>query len=251
MLKKFLIFVLTGTLVLLLNINVHAQENELILKMSRDWGYGGLNGDIQGLFSMKVSGPGDLVKVEFYIDGILIGEDMEAPFSLQFNTDTYSPGNHELYARGYTAGGQVYQSNLITANFVTESDGNKASLSIVLPILAIAFVAILLSFVVPLLLGRGKSQNLELGAERKYPFGGVICSNCHRPFPLSIFSPHLGFHKIARCPMCGKLGLLRVQPIGKLREAEQEELKWGEAKVIAESAEEKLRKELDDSKYQS
>jgi hypothetical protein len=249
--KKSLIFVLACTIALLLPIIVHAQENELILKMSRDWGYGGLNGDIQGLFSMKVSGPADLVKVEFYIDGTLIGEDLEAPFSFQFNTDSYSPGIRELYAMGYTAGGQVYQSNLITANFVTAADGNKASLSIVLPILSIAFVAILLSFVVPLLLGRGKTQNLALGAERKYPFGGVICSKCHRPFPLAIFSPHLGFHKVARCPMCGKWSLLRVQSIGKLREAEQEELKWGVAKVIAESAEEKLLKELDDSKYQN
>ena len=61
---------------------VFAQTGLLTLSLSRDWGYGGLNGDIEGLFSMHVSGPAGLARVEFYIDEIKIGQVSQAPFNL-------------------------------------------------------------------------------------------------------------------------------------------------------------------------
>jgi hypothetical protein len=228
-----------------------AQTPQLTLNMSRDFGYGGFNGDIQGLFSMKVTGPADLVRVIFYIDETSIGEVTKAPFNLQFTTDNYPIGQHKLYAVGYSSGGQEYQSNIITANFVSAEVGNKAGLQIVLPVLVVVFGAILLSFVVPLLTGGGKKQELPLGAERKYGIsGGGICPKCKRPFVLPLFSINLAFSKFARCPYCGKWSVVRVQPLGKLREAEKAELEWDKSNVKEETEEEKLRKSLDDSKYQ-
>jgi hypothetical protein len=44
--------------------------------------------------------------------------------------------------------------------------------------------------------------------------------------------------------------VVRIQPLAKLREAEKAELEWGRAEVREETEEERLRKELDDSKYQ-
>jgi hypothetical protein len=227
-----------------------AQTEELTLKMSRDWGYGGFNNDIQGLFSMKITGPADLMRVVFYIDSTPIGEVTEAPFNLQFNTDNYPQGKHELYAVGYSSGGQQYSSNKVICNFVPASEGNKAAFRIAVPILAIVFGAILLSFVIPFITGRGKTQEFPLGAERKYSLGGGICPKCHRPFALPLFSMNLGLSKLARCPYCGKWSAVRIQSLAKLREAEQAELKWGRAEVQEEPEDEKLRKELDDSKYQ-
>jgi hypothetical protein len=61
---------------------------------------------------------------------------------------------------------------------------------------------------------------------------------------------NLGLSKLARCPYCGKWSAVRIQPLAKLREAEKAELEWGRAEVREETAEEKLGKELDDSKYQ-
>jgi hypothetical protein len=61
---------------------------------------------------------------------------------------------------------------------------------------------------------------------------------------------NLGLSKLARCPYCGKWSIVRIQSMAKLREAEQAELEWGKAEVLEETEEEKLRKELDDSKYQ-
>jgi DNA-directed RNA polymerase subunit RPC12/RpoP len=228
-----------------------AQTPQLTLRMSRDFGYGGFNGDIQGLFSMKVTGPADLARVVFYIDDASIGEVTKAPFNLQFTTDNYPIGQRKLYAVGYSSSGQEYQSNIITANFVPASEGNKAALQIVIPVLVVVFGAIVLSFVVPMLTGGGKLQNLPLGAERKYGFkGGGICPKCKRPFVLPLFSMNLGLSKLARCPYCGKTGVVRVQSLAKLREAEKAELEWGQAEVKEETEEEKLRKSLDDSKYQ-
>ena len=43
---------------------------------------------------------------------------------------------------------------------------------------------------------------------------------------------------------------MRVESLGKLREAEKAELEWGKTEVKEESEAEKLNKQLDDSKYQ-
>jgi hypothetical protein len=216
--------------------------------MSRDWGYGGLNGDIAGLFSMHVSGPADLRRVDFYIDNSQIGEVLQAPFSLQFNTDNYPLGIHQLYVIGYSTSGQVYRSNVISGNFVPK----QSSLKIIIPILVIVVVAILLSALVPFLANRGKRARIPLGAERKYGAGGGgICPKCLRPFALPLVSAHVGFSKLAVCPFCGIWSLVRVESINKLNEAEKAELKSEKPENIPEASdEEKLRKEIDDSKYQ-
>lgn len=245
--KKIRIALLIVALESLLAVTAaFAQTEELTLRMSRDFGYGGFNNDIQGLFSMKVTGPNDLARVVFYTDSTAIGEVTQAPFNLQFNTDNYPLGQHELYAVGYSSSGQQYSSNVINSNFVPASESTK----IVIPILVIVFGAVLLSFIVPLVTGRGKTQNLPLGAERKYGFGGGICSKCRRPFALPLISMHLGFSKFARCPYCGKWSLVRVESIGKLREAEKAELEWGRADVQEETEDEELRRDLDDSRFQ-
>ena len=241
-----------GLLAILLSLttvfSAIAQAGELTLRMSRDWGYGGFNGDIEGLFSMHVTGPAGLARVEFYIDNTKIGQVTQVPFNLQFNTDNYPLGSHQLYAIGYSAGGQEYRSNIIIGNFVPK----QSTLKFILPVLGIVLVAILLSTLVPFLAGRGQRTSIPLGSERNYGVGGGgICPNCHRPFVLPLISAHLGFSKLAICPFCGKWNLVQVESINKLREAEKAEVEWSKPEKPSEpSEEEKLRKEMDDSKYQ-
>ena len=229
---------------------VFAQTEQLTLKISRDFGYAGFNNDIQGLYSMKVTGPTDLARVVFYIDDKKIGEVTKAPYNLQFNTDNYPFGVHDLKAVGYSMTQAQYTSNLISRNFVPASVGNKAGLQIAIPVLIIVFGAILLSFVIPMIGGRRKMQELPLGASRNYGLSGGICPKCSRPFALPVFSLNLGLSKLAKCPFCGKWSSVRIQPLVKLREAEQAELGWGKPDVIEESDEEKLRKNMEDSRYQ-
>jgi hypothetical protein len=247
--KKIRYACLAALLVSLFTIlGVSAQTGQLSLNLSRDWGYGGLNGDIEGLFTMHVSGPADLQRVDFYIDETQIGELTKAPFNLQFNTENYPLGSHQMYAFGYSAAGQQYRSSIITGNFVPKQSSPK----LILPILGIVVVVILLSAFVPFLANRGKRTSLTPGAERKYGAGGgAICPKCHRPFALPLFTAHLGFSKLAVCPYCGKWSLVRVESIDKLRAAEKAELETAKPENIsALSEDEKLRKDIDDSKYQ-
>jgi hypothetical protein len=228
---------------------VSAQADTLVLRLSRDWGYGGFNGDIQGLFSMHVTGPETLQRVVFNIDSETIGEDAEAPFAIQFSTDSFDLGIHTMAAIGFTADGTELRSNEISANFVPPQSVGK----FIFPILLVVLLAVLGGTVVPLLTSRGKLAELPLGAHRHYGAGGgAICPKCSRPFALPLFSLNVGLMtRLARCPYCGKWGTVRAQRMEKLREAEQAELSWAQAEAPHASEEEKLRKELDDSRYQS
>jgi DNA-directed RNA polymerase subunit RPC12/RpoP len=126
-------------------------------------------------------------------------------------------------------------------------------LKFILRVLGVVLVAILLSAFVPFLASRGKRTSIPLGTERNYGVsGGGVCPNCHRPFALPLISAHLRFSKLAACPYCGKWSLVRVESISKLCEAEKAELEWAKPEKPSETPEaEKLRKEIDDSKYQS
>ncbi|MEW6094657.1 MAG: Ig-like domain-containing protein [Chloroflexota bacterium] len=249
--KIAIVLFLALTLCLLAVSLAFAQDESITLKLSRDFGYSSGTGDIQGLFSMKVTGPDNLVRVEFYIDETMVGEDAESPFRIQFSTDDYPLGLHDLYAIGYTSDGQELRSRLLTGNFVSADEGWGAASKIILPMAVILLVAITLAVIVPAIVTRGKLEHLPLGEERTYGIrGGAICPKCHRPFAMHLWGLNLGLSRYDRCPYCGKWSVVRVQSLAILREAEKAELTWAEVEAPPASEEDKLRKELDDSKYQ-
>lgn len=228
-------------------------SQELQIGMSRDWGYGGFGNDIQGLFTVKVKNPPDnLTHVEFYIDSTLMGEATASPFSLQFNTDSYPTGEHTISAVGYTSDGAQLNSNKIVSQFVPAGAGMQSVTKFILPLLGVILVIALISVFVPILLSRGKLASTPLGAERKYGMGGgAVCPKCGRPFPLRLWWINLGASKIDRCPYCGKWSFVRPRSLEQLRQAEAAELAGvkPQSLVGAESEEEKLKRELDDSRY--
>jgi len=226
-----------------------AQDDTLTLSLSRDWGYGGFGGDIQGTFSFHVRGPADVERVEFYIDGVNIGEDAQAPFDLQFVTDNYPDGPHDLYAVGYTAEGTTLRTQTITRTFVPASEGGAAALKFLIPLLVVIFGAMGLAAVVPLLTGR-KTVHLEAGARRSYTFGGGICPKCKRPFGLRLLGLNLLNGKFDRCPYCGKWSVVRIASAQELRAAEEAEVEASRGQMPDAAPEEKFKKDLDDSKYQ-
>ena len=226
-----------------------AQTANLTLSLSRDWGYGGFSGDIQGTFTMKATGPTNLARVEFFIDQIRIGEAIQSPFKLQFVTDNYPPGIHSLHATGYTGNGSRLESQTITANFIPASEASKATFRIIIPVLVVVFGAMLLATVIPMLTGR-KVQPLDSGTQRQYRLGGAICPKCDRPFAVHFYGLNLLGKKIDRCPYCGRWSLVGYASMEKLRAAERAELEAATAQVPEVPAEDKLKKDLDDSKYQ-
>jgi len=257
--KKLSITVILFFALTLLTANYASAQttSELQLGLSRDFGYGGFGNDIQGLFSVKIKNPPqNLSRVEYYIDSALLGEVTQSPFSLQFNTDSYPLGNHTLSAIGYTTDGTELRSNNIQANFVPASAGSGMIVKVVVPIVGLVVLMMVLALVLPTLLNRGKGKisALPLGTPRNYGIGGgAICPKCGRPFPLRLWFLNLGFKKIDRCPYCGKWSFVSPRSLPELRAAEAAELANAQPGVMVpeESEADKLKKEMEDSRYQN
>jgi len=231
---------------------VSAQATALTISFSRDFGYSSGSGDIQGLFTITARGPQNLAKVVFYIDDRQFGEADQSPFKLQFNTDQFATGVHQIYGIGTTTSGNQIKSQTISARFVTAQEGLQAGLRIAVPILVIVFGAMLVATLVPILTGR-RVKDLPAGTPRSYTLGGAVCPKCGRPFAFHLFGMNLLGHKFDRCPYCGRWSLVGYASLERLRSAEQAELanvvSDGAGQVPGLSDEEKLKKELDDSKY--
>jgi hypothetical protein len=254
--KKFTSILLVLSILIFSTIShANAQSTgELQLVLNRDFGYGGFGNDIQGLFSLKIKNPPEnLVKVVFMIDTTTMGEDTQAPFSLQFNTDSYPLGNHALSAIGYTTDGSELKSNIIQVKFVPAGAGTGTMMKILIPVIGLIILMALIAVFLPLLLSKGKLSNLPLGTPRNYGVGGgAVCPKCSRPFPLRLWWLNVGFKKIDRCPYCGKWSYVPRLSIDELHKAEAAELANAqpEQPVGVESNVDKLKKELDDSRFQ-
>jgi hypothetical protein len=255
--KKITLFtlILLVALALLSGIPALAQTSNagLTLRLAKVVGYASLSAsEIQGTFTLTASGPGDLARVEFKIDNQTIGEAISSPFRIRFDTGSYSLGMHTLSAVGYTSGGNQLVSNPVQVNFVTAQAGYQAAFRIALPILVVALLAVLLSAVIPAFLNRGKPRPAP-GSQRNYGVsGGAICPHCQRPFARHFLSPHVFMKKLERCPYCGKWSLVSAASPDALRAAEAAELEAAQenGQVNGLSEAEKLRKDLDQSKYQ-
>ena len=249
--KKISVAILITILVSLVIISAaSAQGEELFLSLSRDFGSGGFNGDIQGTFTVKASGPANLERVQFFLDDTLLGEDIVSPFAIQFFTDNYPNGTHVFSAVGYTTDGKQLKSQTISARFISKEEGSAAALKIIVPILAVVFGAMAISAITTMVNVR-KGKKLPAGAARSYSFGGGICPKCTRPFGFQLLGIHMFGRKLTPCPHCGKWSVVKRATMSDLHAAERAELYTEKAQIPKASEEVKLRKELDDSKYQN
>jgi hypothetical protein len=202
---------------------VSAQGEELTLVLSKDFGSDGFNGEIQGTFTVKASGPANLERVQFFLDDSLLGEDAESPFTIQFITDHYAIGTHVVSAVGFTTEGKQIDSKTISSVFVSKEEESATSLKIILPILVVVFGAMAISEITTKVnVRKGKKQ--PAGAPRGYSFGGGICPKCERPFGFQLLSLHMFGRKLTPCPHCGKWGVVRQATMNELRAAELAEL---------------------------
>ena len=229
-----------------------AQTGELQLFVRRNFGYGG--GDqIQGSFNMQATGPADLASVTFKVDGQVVGTVIAAPFGVNFNTDTYGLGWHTLTAEGQTASGRKLVSAPRRFEFVSAAVGWQAAGRIVVPILGVLVIIVVVAVVGTLLeIRRGRLSPTPLGAARRYGIlGGSICPKCGRPFSRHWWAPNAVAGKLDRCPHCGRWSVVRAMPLDQLRAAEAAELQAAQPTALAPelSAEEKLRRQIDDSRF--
>lgn len=220
----------------------------IILTLTRDFGYGGFSGDIQGTFSMKVSGPDALVEVQFYIDDMLIGTDTEPPFRIQFHTDSFEPGSHNMYAIGILSDGSEVRSNEFIRHFLSGEDAMGNTFGILIPLLAVILGISMIGVLAPMLFGKkGKQQPIgEYGTA-----GGAVCPRCQLPYSRKFLSPNLMVGKLERCPHCGKWAIVRRATPDELVDAEARLRKDQEEgiKEITKDEEESLRQALDESRF--
>jgi DNA-directed RNA polymerase subunit RPC12/RpoP len=225
---------------------------ELVLGLRRDFGYGGF-GEIQGTFSMTISGPENLTRVVFWMDDRTLGEVTAAPWQLRFLTDNFAPGSHTLTATGYTGSGQELRSNPITTRFLSSQDAGKATGKLVVTLLGGIFGLMALSALVSSLLFRRKGGAPAPGAPRNYGLGGgAVCSRCGRPFARHMWAPNMVMGKLERCPYCGKWGIVRAASRAELAAAEAAELEGvtSPGQAAAESGPDQLRRDVEDSRFQ-
>lgn len=229
---------------------VQAQESEsLRLSLSRDFGASTGSG-IQGRFSYRVEGPDNLIRVEFYLDDQIIGEDEEPPFRYQFQTDNYENGLHTLYAVGFLADGSERRSNEIRRNFISGSEATRSALWLIVPLLILIIGGRLVSSWIA---NRGRKTT---GTRNVHgPFGGTICPKCNKPFAMHIWGLNILVGKFDRCPHCGKWSVVRRVHPDVLDAAVEAMLN---ADVQADKAtppadegdsDDDLRKRLDDSRF--
>ena len=222
-----------------------AQDDELDLRLTRDWGYGA-GGQIQGRFSLRVSGPDDVVKVDFIFDGESVHTATEQPFRYQFHTDDYPPGVHTMTAVGYKTDGTPVYGTEYTRQFLSADEARSSTMKIIAPLLVIIGIATLVGALVPFIMSRGK----EFKPGNYGVAGGAICPRCTFPYSRNVMAPNMLVGKLQRCPHCGKWAIVPQASQVELRAAEERWAKEGVSSVTAPSEDEKRRQMIEDSRFE-
>lgn len=220
-----------------------AQESDLTLDLRKDFGFS-MGGRIQGRFTVVALGPGDLRRVDFFIDGARLAVDTEAPFEAVLSTGEFNSGIHHLSAVGRVGSGQELRSQALELQFVSADEGWRSTLDLLVLLgSAVAAIAVL-SFLVMRLGGSSNPEGSAYGIA-----GGAVCPNCGVPFSRHLLSPNLIVGKLERCPNCHQWSLVpraSAQALGEARGHRAGEL---QASPSSGTRDAERRRMLEDSRY--
>jgi len=236
---------------LMMPISASAQEETegIDLSVVKLFGYR-VGNTIQGRFGLRISGPDDLNRVEFYIDDEILFQDEEAPFQYNFDTGETITGKHTIKAIGYTQDGRILSSEIGTYTILTADEASEGLQKFMIPLLIGVVVLMVTAGVLSILMTRRKPQTYRIGEYG--PAGGAVCGRCGIPFSRHFISPNLLVGKLERCPNCGAIAIVRRATSMELEAAEQRLLavmqkgKGG----LEEDDEEKNRRMLDASRFE-
>ncbi|MCB1627790.1 MAG: PHB depolymerase family esterase [Xanthomonadales bacterium] len=87
---------------------------------------------LTGVVSLQATASDDtgVVKVEFYVDGSLLGVDQQAPYTWSWDTSAVAAGAHELSAKAYDAAGNVGSAAVVPVTIDGGGGGGGGSLSL-------------------------------------------------------------------------------------------------------------------------
>ncbi len=246
--KRTLLFALMIVVLSVTPVMAQGDSPELKIRLNRDFGYGGFDNKIQGRFSIRVSDAEEFEQVDFYMDDVLLESVSEEPFRVQFRTENYGDGPHQIFAIGLTADGQEIRSNEIVRVFISPEDVRQSMGGLVLPIIGIIVLAALVSTFLPRLLWGKKGVILgEYGMA-----GGSVCKKCGKPFSRHVWAPNMIAGKLESCPHCRKWQIASRATPDQLEAAEKLVFDDGGSSMQAsggESEEDRLDRQIDDSRY--
>ena len=250
--RKLNVVAITISLLIFFVSAAFAQNTEYRLNVRRNFGYSSGN-QIRGAFTIDIIGPDNIKSVRFLIDGKLMADIPQAPFSLSFDTANYPFGNHELSAVITTTDGGQVNVQPRTFDFATPEQEGQVVTNLVFPLLGIVLLITLggLGFQL-LVLRKQPMKDLPPGTPRNYGLhGGTICPRCHRPYGLHWWSFHLLTLRFDRCDFCGKWAFVGPKRSEDLRKAEQAELNSfsQEPALSPKTEEEKLKDLVDQSRF--
>lgn len=231
-----------------LPVAVAAQSNEepLVLSLNKDFGYAAA-GQMQGIFSLRVRSPDDLVRVDFYIDGHLVHSSLQPPFQFKFNTADFELGEHTFYAEGFRLDHSVVASSEFSREFIGADAAWNNVGKLIMPVFVVIGVMTLLGISGGFFLTRNKDFVLsEYGIA-----GGVVCPRCTFPYPRNILAPNLAVGKLQRCPHCGKWAIVPRASARDLEAAEERYRAQSMDEVSLSDQSENYNKLLDDSRFDS
>jgi len=226
---------------------VFAQENaeSLVLDFNRDFGYGGFGGEIQGRFSLKVTSPDDIVRVEYFMDGERVYEGSEPPFKWQFNTANFTEGRHTFSAIGYKPDGTELHAPEFTRVFLSADQAWNETGDMIVPILVLVGIATFAGVLGPVLLGRKKKHTPGVYGMA----GGAICPRCTFPYSRNMMALNMLVGKLSRCPHCGKWAIAPQASSDALQAAEERFAAENLGTIQTQTEAEKLQQMIEDSRF--
>lgn len=203
-----------------------AQDVPYRINISKDFGFS--SGDrIRGTFSVGIIGDTTRIdSVTFLFDGQVVANVFIEPYKLQFKTQNYSLGVHEITAEITTRDGSTITTPPRSFKFVSAEDETAEMQRIVIPLFGGILLLIGAVFAVQWLIFRDRPlASLPEGTPRHYGiFGGTICPKCNRPFSIHWWGLNLGFHKYDRCDYCGHWSIVKRRSREELAAAEAFEI---------------------------
>ncbi len=227
-----------------------AQEADegLELSLRKNFGYKA-GSRIQGSFSLEAHGPDEVEYVLFFIDEEVIGEAKRAPFKVAFSTSSYPLGDHCISATAELANGESLASEPICYTFLGVDTVKSEMTGFVVP-LVIGLVALTLGGTLITSLLTGRKGGFKLGAYSAA--GGSVCPRCALPYSRHFISPNLIVGKLERCPHCGKWAIVRRATAMELEQAEEHYRGHrGDVQQPVEDEVERLRRQIEDTRYES
>jgi len=218
------------------------QSQELTIRLRRHVG-SSLAGQMQGSFSMIVSGPDNLIEVEFLIDDQVIGKDDEEPFQFRFNTGDFGEGLHSLRATGLTSEGLQLRSDTLRRQFVS----GRSVFWIVGGIVVLVIGFRVISSLVVRRKGTSKPASSGYGL-----LGGAVCPKCDRPFARHWWGLNLFAGRLDRCPHCKRWSMVQGASTVELSEAEEVDQVSNANDLLQDESNnriDEIRKKLEESRF--